>query len=253
MRSGAAAPAERHRAAARDRHVQPRPLGLPRQALPAFPAAALRRPARPAPLEMLAVALRLHFPGGQRALRIQPVRAVEGEVLEQHAVERHLHQRPGGQLRRAAAAAGRCARERPPRARRSGWGWPRSPCRPARTSCAVTSSVMPEMRLARWRCAARAPCADRSPWRCRARWRAIRPCCAESSATGESAGRLILIELCGSSGRFLRQQPGGRQRAAGPPAGTALLLRIYVIDRHVAGFRIHVASPHGPLRAHQDR
>ena len=44
-------------------------------------------------------ALRLHFPGGEGAPRIQAVGAVEGQVLEQHAVKADLDHRPVNRLR----------------------------------------------------------------------------------------------------------------------------------------------------------
>ena len=59
-------------------------------------------------LEMLAVALRFHFPGGHGAPRVEPVGAVEGKVLEEHAIEIHFHQRPGRPPAWGAPVACRC-------------------------------------------------------------------------------------------------------------------------------------------------
>src|SRR5579871_69837 len=73
------------------------------------------------------------------------------------------------------------------------------------------------------------------------------PMLVETSVTGESAGTLILISPCEFSVPWARKPAAPtRQMSANRQWD---LLHIHIIDRHVAGFRIHVASPHGALRS----
>src|SRR5690242_19473168 len=68
------------------------------------------------------------------------------------------------------------------------------------------------------------------------------------SATGESLGSVKLTELPGRATSCAGTTAAPRMASASARNGT--LLRINVIDRDVAGLRIHVTSPHISLRAH---
>src|SRR5436190_2821036 len=67
----------------------------------------------------------------------------------------------------------------------------------------------------------------------------------ESRVTGELVGRLKLIESLESGASCAHAEAQRRPMAANRRCP---LFRIYAVDRDVAGFRIHVESPHGTLR-----
>src|SRR5271157_1563824 len=71
-----------------------------------------------------------------------------------------------------------------------------------------------------------------------------------STATGESLAKSIPMELRGSSGTSCASKAAA-PRIPQIANRTRVSIRINVIDRHVARFGIHVASPHGALRAHR--
>src|SRR6202035_5567742 len=66
-----------------------------------------------------------------------------------------------------------------------------------------------------------------------------------SATIGESCGKLMLMDLCGSkrvSWEKTSEAPARAKPASIPPES---LLDVDIIDRHVACLGIHVASPHG--------
>src|SRR4051794_33424329 len=73
-----------------------------------------------------------------------------------------------------------------------------------------------------------------------------------TSVTGESFARLILMEPLGRAVSCATRDDDAPSAISAANSLWALL-RIYAIDRHVAGFRIDVASPHDALRAGRER
>src|SRR5271157_3350481 len=76
------------------------------------------------------------------------------------------------------------------------------------------------------------------------------PVATLSTATGESLAKLMLMELRGSSGTSCASKVAA-PRNPNSASRIRVSIRINVIDRYVARFGIHVASPHGALRAHR--
>src|SRR5271157_5723488 len=71
-----------------------------------------------------------------------------------------------------------------------------------------------------------------------------------STATGESLAKPIPMELRGSSGTSCASKVAA-PRIPHIASRARVSIRINVIDRYVARFGIHVASPHGALCAHR--
>src|ERR1700682_3872342 len=120
---------------------------------------------------------------------------------------------------------------------------------PTVTSCETTRSATPRILFAVALRSVRDMC--RSSTRAAPRGVARdSPIDADSSVTGESGGTLNLTALCESSGTSWAASPAALHKAR-MASRCRDLFHINVIDRYVAGFRIHVASPHGTLRAHR--
>src|SRR5258705_2940012 len=74
------------------------------------------------------------------------------------------------------------------------------------------------------------------------------PTSDEPSVTGESGGKLMAIELCGSSGAsWARHKPPYRRSAGNITRFECIrLLHVHIDHGHVACLCVHVAGSHGP-------
>jgi hypothetical protein len=233
-----------HRAPARNLHIQARALGLAIQALQHGLFQSFHAARGQDRLEILAVALRFHFPRGHGAAGIQPVRAVERIILEKYAIQVHLHQRTATHLRGPQQAQVDAHREvlvgRHVQAgdRDGSLAAGRHLLRghqQRHAAHAVGAGVVQRKGHIQIQHHGAAALAD-------VRFAQV----VEISVKGESGGRLIFTEL--SSGVSC-----AHSAAAAATNRIANLLDIQVIDRYVAGVGIHVTGLHGSLRSRRIR
>src|SRR5262245_8654634 len=119
------------------------------------------------------------------------------------------------------------------------------PFPPGVTSCADTTMVSPRTRCELPFLSLRAMCRSSTiaPPRADAR---DSPTSEETSVTGESGGKLMAIELCGSSGVSWATHTPRRSAGNITRFEYIRLLHVHVDHRHVARVGVHVAGPHGP-------